>query len=231
MLRLVQRGLASLRARTAAAQRRWANRVPELVGRPEAYAFKQQFQMSFLQSHGLEARHALLDYGCGVLRVGIPLIRYLDTGNYVGLDIGADALHAAQKAVRRERLMDKKPTLVLVKDVQSLNLPRRFDYAWAFSVFFHMTDDQVDACLRFVARHLDAKGIFFANVGLGQHAPGSWRHFPVIWRTLDDYTARARAAGLTISVLGELSQFGHHSPTDPEEDTQVMLAFTAVPGA
>jgi hypothetical protein len=229
MIRLIQRGLASIRARTATARRRWSNRIPELVGRPEAYEFKQKFQMAFLLGHGLEPHHSLLDYGCGVLRGGIPLIKYLDAGNYAGLDVGADAIRAARKEVRRERLTQKKPTLVLVKDIESLDLGRRFDYAWCFSVFFHMTDDNVDACLRFVSRHLAKNGTFFANVGLGQHPPGSWRHFPVIWRTLDDYSARARAAGLNVSPLGALSQFGHHSPTDPEEDTQVMLAFTVSP--
>lgn len=229
MIRLIRRGLASIRARIAAARRRWSDRVPSLVGRPEAYAFKQQFQMSFLQAHGLLPRHSLLDYGCGVLRGGIPLIRYLDAGNYAGLDIGADAIRAAKKVVRSEGLTKKGPTLVLVENIDSLNLNRRFDYAWAFSVFFHMTDDRVDACLRFVARHLAENGTFFANVGLGEHTPGSWRHFPVIWRTLDNYTTRARAAGLSVSALGELSQFGHHSPTDPEEDKQVMLSFSLAP--
>lgn len=229
MIRLIQRGLASIRARAAAAGRQWSHRVPELVGRPEAYEFKQQFQMSFLRSQDLQPRHALIDYGCGVLRGGIPLIRYLDAGNYVGLDVGADVLRAARKVVHRERLTNKKPTLVLIKDIDALNLSLRADYVWAFSVFFHMTDDHVDACLRFVARHLAENGTFFANVGLGEHTPGSWRHFPVIWRTLDNYTTRARAAGLSVSALGELSQFGHHSPTDPEEDRQVMLSFSLAP--
>lgn len=231
MIRLIQRGLASIQARTASVRRRWSDRVPELVGRPQAYEFKQQFQMSFLLRQGLQPRHALVDYGCGVLRGGIPLIKYLDTGNYIGLDVGADAVRAARKVARRERLTYKKPTLVLVKDIDALNLGRRVDYVWAFSVLFHMTNDHLDACLRFVSRHLAPSGTLFANVGLGKHAPGAWRHFPVLWRTLDDYTARARAVGLSVSPLGELSQFGHHSPTDPEEDKQVMLAFTAVPRA
>lgn len=227
MIGLIRRGLASIRARAASVRRSHSQRVPGLVGRPEAWDLKQQFQISFLRGRGLSSQHSLLDYGCGVLRGGVPLIKYLDTGNYVGLDIGADAIRAARKAVRHERLTAKTPTLILVKDIESIALDRHFDYAWSFSVFFHMTNDNLDACLRFVARHLATNGTFYANVGLGDHKPGSWRHFPVIWRTLEDYTARAHAAGLTVSPLGELSQFGHHSPTDPEEDKQVMLAFTA----
>jgi len=204
-----------------------SERVPGLVGRPEAYAFKQQFQMSFLRGQGLLPQHSLVDYGCGVLRGGIPLIRYLDAGNYVGLDIRAEALIAAQEAIRRERLTSKKPTLVRAAKIDALDLGRRIDYIWAFSVFFHLTDEHVDGCLRFVARHLANNGTFFANVGLGERKTGSWREFPVIWRTLEEYRAHASAAGLSVSPLGELSRFGHHSPTDPEEDKQIMLAFTA----
>src|SRR6185312_1001449 len=104
MIGLIRRALESIRARTSSVRRKRSEHVPGLVGRPEAYAFKQQFQMSFLRGQGLLPRHSLLDYGCGVLRGGIPLIRYLDAGNYVGLDIRAEALIAAQEAIRRERL-------------------------------------------------------------------------------------------------------------------------------
>lgn len=227
MIHLIRRGLASIRARTASARRRWSDRIPELVGRADAYAFKQQFQMSFLRSHGLLPHNSLLDYGCGILRGGIPLIRYLDAGNYVGLDVRAEALREAQKAIRRERLTDKMATLVKGDHIDALDLRRRFDYVWSFSVFFHLIDDHVDACLRFVARHLAADGTLFANVTLGEREPGAWREFPVIWRTLENYRRAAHAVGLSVSPLGQLSEFGHHSPTDPEEDKQVMLAFTA----
>lgn len=226
MIRLIRRALASVRARTASVKRKRLERVPGLVGRPEAWMLKQQFQTSFLINHGLQPQHSLLDYGCGVLRGGIPLIRYLDVGNYVGLDVRAEALRAAQKAVRHERLTKKKPTLVRADDTDALSLGRCFDYVWSFSVFFHLTDEHVDACLRFVARHLAANGTLFANVALGEQQPGAWREFPVIWRTLENYTRRAHAVGLNVSPLGKLGQFGHHSPTDPEEDEQVMLAFT-----
>src|SRR6185312_11871784 len=109
MIVLIRKALASIRSRAASVRRARSQRVPELVGRPEAYAFKQQFQMSFLRAQGLLPRHSLLDYGCGVLRGGLPLIRYLDTGHYVGLDVRPEALREARKAVRREGLTEKKP--------------------------------------------------------------------------------------------------------------------------
>lgn len=231
MMHLIRRALASIRARAGVVKRRRSEHVPGLVGRPEAYAFKQQFQITFLRSQGLLPRDSVLDYGCGVLRGGIPVIRYLDAGNYVGLDIRPEALRAAHKAVRRESLTNKKPTLVNGDQIDALNLGRHFDFIWAFSVFFHLADDHLDECLRFAARHLKPDGTLFANVGLGNREPGVWREFPVVWRTLEEYARRGRAVGLDVSPLGQLSQFGHHSPTDPEEDEQMMLAFKISPPA
>lgn len=231
MIRLIQRAVASIRARTAAAKRRRMDRVPGLVGRPEAYEFKQRFQMAFLQSRGLLPSHTLLDYGCGILRGGVPLIRYLDAGNYVGLEVRPDVLREAQRTVRQECLTKKEPVLVRPTDIERLDLGRRFDYVWSFSVFFHLSDEHVDSGLRFIARHLARNGTVLANVNIGDRKQGTWREFPVVWRTLDEYRARAHAVGLSVSPLGELGQLGHHSPTDPEEDKQVMLAFNAAPPA
>ncbi|MFQ5567645.1 MAG: hypothetical protein ACE5EU_14940, partial [Paracoccaceae bacterium] len=63
-------------------------------------------------------------------------------------------------------------------------LSREFDYIWAFSALIHMTDDVVDDCLGFAARHLHAGGHFYANVNLGNKPRGIWQTFPVIWRPL-----------------------------------------------
>lgn len=62
------------------------------VGLPEAYHQKQKFQNDFLKSHGLLPHNKFVDIGCGVLRGGLPLIAYLDTGNYVGIDIRKQSL-------------------------------------------------------------------------------------------------------------------------------------------
>ena len=226
MMPLLGRIRASVRARLEAFRRKRAQRVPGLVGRPEAFALKREFQHSFLLSRGLQPRHTLLDFGCGVLRGGIPLIEYLDPGNYCGVDVREEALRVARKEVRRNGLTSKKPLLVHGTDIAMLSLDRRFDYAWAFSVLFHLSDENLDACLDFIARHLDGSGTFFANVNLGQRDSGAWLEFPVVWRSLDEYARRAQRVGLRVTPLGPLSEFGHHSPTDPEEDVQVMLSFT-----
>lgn len=45
-----------------------------------------QLQCAFLVAQGLKSFHCLLDIGCGALRGGVHFIRYLDPGNYLGLE-------------------------------------------------------------------------------------------------------------------------------------------------
>src|SRR5262249_48156691 len=43
-------------------------------------------QLNFLLSHDLKRHHHLWDIACGSLRAGVPLIRYLESGHYHGID-------------------------------------------------------------------------------------------------------------------------------------------------
>jgi hypothetical protein len=62
-------------------------RLQALVGPAGVWQESRDFQIQFLTARGLKPEHSLLDLGCGVLRGGIPLIRYLDPGRFVGLDV------------------------------------------------------------------------------------------------------------------------------------------------
>src|SRR6476619_7354649 len=52
-------------------------------------------QLRFLVAHGLRPWMRLLDLGCGCLRGGIHLVRFLDPGRYYGIDVNASLLAAA----------------------------------------------------------------------------------------------------------------------------------------
>src|SRR5690349_20714175 len=51
-----------------------------------------QLQFDYLRSHDLQPYHHVLEVGCGNLRAGWHLVRYLDAGHYYGIDISAEAL-------------------------------------------------------------------------------------------------------------------------------------------
>src|SRR5271165_3310432 len=45
-----------------------------------------QLQFELLKREGCRPNSKVLDIGCGCLHAGIPLIQYLEKGNYVGVD-------------------------------------------------------------------------------------------------------------------------------------------------
>ena len=109
----------------------------------------------------------------------------------------------------------------------ALELGRKFDYAWAFSVLFHMTDEIVEQCVGMVARHLEPDGVFYANVNIGDRPPGDWQGFPVMYHTLEFYQELCRRHSLSAQDTGSLESLGHVSG-DEAQDQQRMLAIKPV---
>src|SRR5688500_13624679 len=123
----------------------------ELVGLPQAYFQKQKFQFDFLMSTGLKPNHKFVDIGCGVLRGGIHVIRFLNPGCYAGIDLNEESIAIGYNEVRKQNLDSKKPHLIHVRrSLEAIALPFKVDRAWAFSVLIHMTDQHVIDCLTFV---------------------------------------------------------------------------------
>lgn len=196
-----------------------------LVGNPSLWKMKRRFQFDFLVNQGLSPDDCLLDIGCGTLRGGVPLIRYLEPGNYVGIDVREDVIAEAHREAESERVVDRQPQLIVSDFSDGLHLGREVDVAFAFSVLFHMDDGALDNCLRFVAAHLVRDGRFFANVNIGDTAQhGQWREFPFWFRSSEDLREHAAAAGFRFHDIGDLRTLGHDSGIH-DQDSQRMLEF------
>src|SRR4029077_4699401 len=71
-----------------------------------------KFQLFFLKRMGLAPFHRLLDVGCGPLRAGVHLIKYLNSTLYCGVDYNFDFIQAAMKLVSEDsHLAEKLPDL------------------------------------------------------------------------------------------------------------------------
>lgn len=193
-----------------------------LVGSPELWRMKRKFQIDFLLHQGLKPTDWLCDLGCGTLRGGIPIIRYLEHGHYWGVDVRADVLVEARRELRRASLETKKPRLLHVARLHEARWDARFDVVWAFSTLIHMTDEVLAEALGFVGRHLQPAGRFYANVVLDPRHRGSWREFPVVGRSLHEYERLCERAGFDARDLGTLESLGHLSGR-PAQDAQHML--------
>jgi SAM-dependent methyltransferase len=121
-----------------------------------------RLQCEFLADRGLSPDDRLLDVGCGSLRGGEHFMRYLDAGNYHGMDISREAIAAGRE--RLPELCDSHgPTLFQNDDLRFTDdaLAERYDYALAQSVWTHLREDHIEECLTNIGRVLD--GPLFAT--------------------------------------------------------------------
>lgn len=116
-------------------------------------------QLDFLKQQGLQPGHTLIDIGCGSLRAGVPLTRYLDAGNYYGIDLRPELLEAGyDREIAAEGLAEKLPrdNLHATAEFDLSVFGIKFDYAIAQSVFTHMPISRLTDCLLAIRPNIKA---------------------------------------------------------------------------
>jgi hypothetical protein len=196
-----------------------------MVGPADLWDMKRNFQISFLKEMGMKPEHNMMDMGCGVLRGGIPIIDYLNEGNYYGFEVRDYVLQEGIEELKEACLEHKNPHLLSEDTISNLDIDTLFDFMWAFSVLIHMTDEIVVECLEFAASHLKDGGVFYANVSIGEPKVNEWLEFPVLRRSMQDYKELADKAGLRVESIGQLKDLGHNTGR-PAQDAHPMLKFT-----
>jgi SAM-dependent methyltransferase len=183
-----------------------------------------RFQIGFLKNRGLLPTHKLLEIGCGPLTGGIPIIGYLDPGNYFGIDIRSSVLDLSWCEIGLAKLSAKNPRLICSASFGSEELGQeKFDFVFSFSVLFHLTDELLQSFLLQVSARLKPHGICLAQVNT--HLEDSaWLQFPFIKRTVTDYLRAAQEAGLNAKPLGTIQSLGFK--LESEERLNEMLEFS-----
>jgi 2-polyprenyl-3-methyl-5-hydroxy-6-metoxy-1,4-benzoquinol methylase len=185
------------------------DRLEALVGAPGLWGQSREFQFEFLIGRNLQPRHRLLEIGCGPLRAGIPLVRYLDRCNYTGVDVRPDSVAVAWRQIAKAGLVDKAPHVTFSTSFGGEELRgRTFDYVWAFQVLYHLEDSLTEACFAQVRQYLGLDSVFLANVN-AVGVDGAWKEFPYVRRDLEFYRALAERHDLSMKVLGQLRDFGY----------------------
>lgn len=120
-------------------------------------------QSEFMRRRGLRPEHKLVDVGCGALRGGLHFIRYLDAGNYFGIDLNESLIRAGEHEVAAAGLADKRPNLLVNGEFDISRFGVRFDYAVAVSLFTHLYMNSIARCLVETGRGLKRGGSFYAT--------------------------------------------------------------------
>jgi len=122
-----------------------------------------KLQFDFLVAQGLKPYHNFLDVSCGSLRGGIHFIPYLEKGRYVGFDNNKKLLKAGIRELKKNNVLDKKPTLLHIDNFDLSSLNTKVDYAIAQSLFTHLTINEIIQCVVNIDRILVTAGKFFAT--------------------------------------------------------------------
>jgi SAM-dependent methyltransferase len=124
---------------------------------------------------GLAPSHDVLDVGCGVGRVAIPLASYLSTGSYAGFDIVRSAIEWCQRNISKShpnfrfdlvslRNTEYRPSAA--SDAATFRFPypdNSFDLAFATSVFTHLLPGSMANYVAEIARVLRPGGTSFTT--------------------------------------------------------------------
>jgi len=127
-------------------------------------------QFDFLLRQGLLPSNKLIDIGCGALRCGLPIIRYLETGNYFGLDINESLLKAGKCELEMAGLTAKRPKLLLNDKFELDRFGVSFDFAIAQSLFTHLDMNLIVRCLTEARKVLHSGSRFFVSFLLAPRA-------------------------------------------------------------
>jgi SAM-dependent methyltransferase len=125
-----------------------------------------RMQLDFLIEQGLKPSDNFLEVGCGALRSGIHLIRYLDHHRYYGVDKEAALIDAGvQVELPKAGLRDVKATFGVSPDFDLSFVPNdvSIDVAWSMAVFIHIGPDLVEKAISRVLDRLRSGGRFFAT--------------------------------------------------------------------
>lgn len=141
--------------------------------------FKQQGQRLLkvlIDKGGLMPYHRVLDIGCGIGRLAVPLTKYLnEKGSYEGFDIVKSGIDWCKKRVGKSFPNFKFHHINLKNDLYNLKTSDEaknyifpyndceFDMVFLFSVFSHMIPTDVDNYLDQIHRVLKDGGVCVAT--------------------------------------------------------------------
>lgn len=84
---------------------------------PTAKAARGEREMiDVLLRHGLQSHHTFVDYGCGSLRLGRPIVAMLESGRFWGLDLAQPFLDEGIRYLGPELTEAKNPQLRVIDD-------------------------------------------------------------------------------------------------------------------
>jgi SAM-dependent methyltransferase len=135
------------------------------VGPPEDYDLIAAMTFNLLTTLGLRQQHALLDVGCGSLRIGRLLIPYLNKWKYFGIEPNEWLVQEGIKREVGETLVRIKEPKFFFSDSPAIlrGAGVSFDFAVAQSIFSHCGLEVIRQWLSGISQSLAETGTLVAT--------------------------------------------------------------------
>ena len=174
------------------------------VGPPEDYDLVAAMTFGLLTVLGVRQHHALLDVGCGSLRVGRLLIPYLNAGLYTGFEPNR---WLVEEGVRKEcgadQIERKRARFIYDSEPGSIPAASRFDFALAQSIFSHAGPRRVEGWFAALASRLQPGGALIATYLPGDQDPTTtdWAYPDCVEYRPETLRQMAAASGFEMHAL------------------------------
>ena len=186
------------------------HRLEAMVG-PLGYWNKlQSYQLNVLKSSGLNPNHTLLDIGCGPLQGGIAFIRYLDKGNYYGIDKNINSLEAGKNQLIKKGLTSKDPYIAVSNTFGEAELNgAKFDFMWASQVLYYFNNEVIRSLMKIISEKLKDDGKFLGDIIGPKHYEFKTKEHGWVLHSVESLSDIAKEFQLKVSDLGEIEKFGY----------------------
>jgi SAM-dependent methyltransferase len=193
-------------------QRR-AERLAErqFIGGP-ARDFEQMGRAMFevLLREGIAPASRVLDVGCGSLRLGYWLMRFLNPGRYFGIEPNRQMLQVAlDELVEREVVQRADARFDHNEDFDFTVFSESFDFVVARSVWTHASKPQIAAMLDSFVATASPSGVFLASY----RAATAWRKVAVRWPPAEQIFTMLPLAAMS-PLLARLPSLGSNDDYD-----------------
>lgn len=180
-----------------------------------------RLQFDFMLAQGLQPNHCMLDVACGALRGGVRFIRYLDKGNYLGIDREQALIDIGiAKELGHDLFQRKQPEFVVSSAFEFHRFSHVPDLSLAQSLFSHLNSTDIALCLNRLREFVKPGHIFFATFFEGESKGNAARS-----SSLDHFEHTA----------SEMKELGSNNGWEPKylgdwqhPRDQMMMKYTAV---
>ena len=142
-------------------------------GPVEAFGKIGRYTLESLQTVGLRPEHTVLDVGCGTLRLGYWLVRFLDPDRYFGLEPNKGYVRIGlEHAIGPELAAEKRPRFDYNESFDFSPFGVHFDFVVARSIFSHASPRLVVRALESFRDNTSENAVMLASYKATTKADG-----------------------------------------------------------